>query len=184
MQAMPPRYLGWGFATKRHATQNTSILSLVFRCFFFEVKPLYKDLHTWCCLAFLCGLRWTCRPNGHMSKWCSRCVTVMFNVPWEWCKNETHQGSRGDCGGWQLSISFGLREMSSNWKSRWGHTNTAISINKYQYTCFFNFGKLKTRLWITMFSAVRLGPRKLFFVRSGSALLLLRGFQGKIGCSP
>eukprot|EP00434_Breviolum_minutum_P018493 symbB.v1.2.016311.t1/scaffold1148.1/size135353/1 len=44
------------------------------------VKPLYKDLQTWCCLAFLCGLRWTCRPNGHMSKWCSRCVTVMFNV--------------------------------------------------------------------------------------------------------
>eukprot|EP00435_Cladocopium_sp_Y103_P029811 s3001_g7.t1 len=44
------------------------------------VKPLYQDLQTWCCLAFLAGLRWTCRPNGQMSKYSSRGVTVLFNV--------------------------------------------------------------------------------------------------------
>lgn len=44
------------------------------------VKPLYQDLQTWCVLAILAGLRWTCRPNGQMSKSSSRGVTVLFNV--------------------------------------------------------------------------------------------------------
>ncbi|CAL1168810.1 unnamed protein product [Cladocopium goreaui] len=44
------------------------------------VKPLYQDLQTWCVLAILAGLRWTCRPHGQMSKISSRGVTVLFNV--------------------------------------------------------------------------------------------------------
>jgi hypothetical protein len=45
-----------------------------------QVKPLYQDLQTWCVLAILAGLRWTCR-HGQMSKISSRGVTVLFNVP-------------------------------------------------------------------------------------------------------
>ena len=45
-----------------------------------QVKPLYQDLQTWCVLAILAGLRWTCR-HGQISKISSRGVTVLFNVP-------------------------------------------------------------------------------------------------------
>ena len=136
MQAMPPATWDGGLLPSTMQPKTAQVCRLSFHVFF-EVKPLYKDLQTWCCLAFLCGLRWTCRPNGHMSKWCSRCVTVMFNVPWEW-----ESGGLGGAvvyffglremrglGGGAIVYFFGLRDMSSNWKSTWGHTNTAISIN-------------------------------------------------------
>ena len=131
-----PRYLGWGFATKHHATQNSSSLPLVLEPCFFEVKPLYKDLQTWCCLAFLCGLRWTCRPNGHMSKWCSRCVTVMFNVPGNDARMKHIKGVWGTGEG-AVVYFFWLEGNEFKLKI---NVRAHEYCNKYQYTCFFNFG--------------------------------------------
>ena len=165
-----PRYLGWGYATKHHATQNSSSLPLVFPCFFWGETLVQRltdmvllslslrftlDLPTkWTHVKVVLPLR-----HGHVQR--------ALGMMQEW--NTSRES--GDWGGVQLSISFGLREMSSNWKSTWGHTNTAISIN----IPAFSILEIETGLWITMLSAVILGPRKLFlFDQVARASIVMR----------